>query len=625
MIYRLIAPAWITDAPGYNPKEMPRVIEADLDDEQLQALNALGYNCYWLPNSPDAIPEDRPIDGTDIVNWHYVFVDMDLKEGKYPNKESFLEALAEFPLAPTMVVDSGNGVHAYWEITDLQVMDYLRLQRRLARALNTDLAVAKVYQLMRVWGTMNTKTQDNPKPCELVFDSGAKYTAEDLDKALPRITPEDETYCRNHHDKTYNLVPQMKVSDELPAKWFKKFPKGSEGHTLFYGKPKDRSKADYRLAHLMLAADFTKEEAMAVLMQTNKASTRAPQHAYTYAETIVGKVWAHVVEKADTGDQLLSRSVRAILEGDGVDVGDRFPCSELVDATEHGFRLTQVLGLIAGAGAGKTTWAMNLFRWFCEKNPQYIHLFVSLEQPEGEIANRWQRMCGDNPVFYDNVHVLGNYADDGTYRHLSLQDIEDHVKSLERVTGKKVGCVVIDHIGVLKKESRNGEYQGLMDICQYMKAFAKNTNTFLIMQSQTNREKAGIGDIELDKDAAFGTSMFEWFCDYIVTTWQPLKRVYEEAPHMTVTCYKYCKIRHKNTRKDRIKEDTRYALMFDPDTEHLRELTEEEMTAFDYFNKQATNQRNKDRKRDPLSISAINWTAQKKETGNGKPKANPKP
>lgn len=637
MIYRLIAPRWITEAEGYNPKQFPRVIEADLDDEQLQELNSIGYNCYWMPNSPNAIPEDRPIDGTDIVNWHYCYVDMDLKEGKYADKDTFIaKVLNEFPVDPTMIVDSGNGVHVYWEIQGLQVMDFLRLQRRLARCLDTDLAVAKIYQLMRVWGTNNTKEQDNYKPCELIYDTGKVYTAEELDKALPPLSPDDDTYCKMHHDKTYGLAKQMDVSDELPAKWYRIFKKGTEGHKLFYTTVKNRSAADFRLGHLMLAAGFTREEAMAVLVNTNKASSRTGVHRYNYAESIVTKVWGHVedeepseVHDADyDGEdppkkkQSLSRSVRSILEASDTETaaGKRFPCSDLVDATVHGFRLTQVLGLIAGAGAGKTTWAMNLFRWFCERNPEYIHLFVSLEQPEGEIASRWARMVGDNPALLDNVQVLGNYNDDGTYRHLSLYEIEDHVKSIERTTKRKVGCVVIDHIGVLKKENRNGENEGIMELCQYMKAFAKNTNTFLIMQSQTSREKAGIGDIELDKDAAYGTSMFEWFADYIVTAWQPLKRIYDEAPHMTVTCFKFCKIRHKNTKLDRVKEDTRYALMFDPDTEHLRLLDEEEMTAFDFFNRKATSLRNKDRRRDPLPITTITWTANKVK--HGKPDSN---
>jgi hypothetical protein len=632
VVYRLILPEWIITAPGYNPKVLPRVIESELSDVELQTFNEAGYNCYWLPNYPSHFDPSKKVEGADIDTFQYVFVDLDMKDYQSPNKDrthnyatkdDFLAALGEFPLMPTIVVDSGNGIHAYWRVLDLDVMSFLRLQRRLARRLTTDPAVSKIYQLMRVWGTNNTKKQDEPKLCEQILDSGLEYTCEDLNKVLPRISPEDEAYCQSHHDKTYGLVETIDVADELPAKWFKKFPKGSEGHTLFYGTVKDRSAADYRLGHLLYSAGFTREEAMAVLTRTGKASERVGVHRYNYADGIVQKIWVEKVQDKPEVLATMSRSVRDLLSSSADDEslkGVRFACNEIVDATECGFRLGHVLGLVAGPGAGKTTWALNLFHWFTEKNPEYIHLFVSLEQPEKEIAKRWKNISSNNPAFWDNVHVLGNYENDGTYRNLSLQDIEEHVRALEKATGKKVGCVVIDHIGVLKKSTKDGEFQGLIDICQYMKAFAVNTNTFLIMQSQAPREKAGIGDIELDKDAAFGTSQFEWFVDYLVTVWQPLKRIYSEADHMTVTCFKFCKIRHKDVKKDEIQEDVPYAVMFDPETEHLRRLTEDERQAFDYFNKKSTNLRNQDRRRDPRGVSDVSWVAKPREKGskNGK-------
>ncbi len=635
MIYRLILPKWQTEAPDYDHKVMPRVIEGELDDAKMLALNECGYNCYWLPNHPAQYNPDHKVDGPDIDVFQYVYVDLDMKDylnenkdrrHEYETKDAFLAALGDFPLTPSMVVDSGNGIHAYWRVTDLDVMSFLRLQRRLARKLRTDPAVSKIYQLMRVPGTQNTKAEGDYKPCETIFSTDAEYTCEDLNNALPRISPEDEAYSLSHHDKTYGLVEQVDVAAELPAKWFKKFPKGSEGHQLFYGTVKDRSAADFRLGHLLYSAGLTREEAMAVLTRTGKASERVGVHRYNYADSIVEKIYVEKVQDKPEAATGLSRSVRDILAANPDDEtlkGTRFPCSDIVDATECGFRLGHVLGLVAGAGAGKTTLALNIFHWFAEKNPNYIHLFVSLEQPPEEIARRWKTISENNPAYWDMVHVLGNYNDDGTYRNLSLQDIEDYVRELEKVTGKKVGCTVIDHIGVLKKQTQDGEFQGLIDICQYMKAFAINTQTFLIMQSQAPREKAGGGDVELDKDAAFGTSQFEWFVDYLVTSWQPLKRIYDENPDMTVTCFKFCKIRHKNTRLDQIKEDVPYALMFNPDSEHLRRLNDDEREGYDYWSKRATNLRNRDKKKEPRGVSDTSWAAVPRARGVKSGKPNP--
>ena len=77
-------------------------------------------------------------------------------------------------------------------------------------------------------------------------------------------------------------------------------------------------------------------------------------------------------------------------------------------------------------------------------------------------------------------------------KHVPLADIESYILKLQKTSGVKVGCVVIDHIGVLKKKNKDGENQGLIDICLQMKAVAKNTNTFMVMQSQTNRQKASL-------------------------------------------------------------------------------------------------------------------------------------
>jgi hypothetical protein len=149
-----------------------------------------------------------------------------------------------------------------------------------------------------------------------------------------------------------------------------------------------------------------------------------------------------------------------------------------------------------------------------------------------------------------------------------------------------------------------------------MKAFAKGTKTFLVMQSQTNRFKAGIGDVELDKDAAYGTSAFEWYCDYVVTTWQPLKRVYDLMTSMpsplTVTCFKYCKIRRKNVKLDDMKEDAVHGMYFDVDTEMLREMTEAEYKAFMHWSKQAAVLRKRNKHHEPAPLKKMDWLSEGK-------------
>jgi hypothetical protein len=588
-IYRCILPDWTRE----QHPEASKTIEGQLTDEELKDYNELGYNIYYFPNSASAWTPGTNLKGPDIDIFNFVFVDCDLKDGVYSSTEEFIEFVANQDLPPTYIIDSGHGIHCYWQVSDLEPMSYLRLQRRLCRKYKTDEAVSKICQLMRAPGYKNTKNKENQPLCEIIYESEHVYSCEELDKKLPIITPQDELYCNQHYNKTYQLEESIKIEDKIPLKFSILIRENKEARDIWAGGMDDRSKSDYRLAHIMFANGFTREEASSVLVNSAKALQRGPSHRITYATNIVDKIWVYE-EKKDVS--ALSLSVRDILSrGEATVKGTRFACSPLLDDTESGFRLGHVVGLVAGSGVGKTSVAINMFRWFTERNPDYIHFFVSLEQTDNEIAARWRTICQGDDRLHDKVHVLSNYAEDGSFRHLSLDDIKKYILDFQKTTGKKVGTCVIDHIGVLCRPNKNGQNQAIADVCHQMKSFAIETNTMVIMQSQAPREKAGIGDLELNKDCAYGSVFFESYVDWLLAIWQPLKRCYAEgAP--TIMAFKYCKIRHKKQGKDKIQEDVCYSLFFNPETEQLRELTENEEKSMVFFQNKCVNKRKQDRK-----------------------------
>lgn len=611
MLIRAIKAPWVEDTT------LPNVIEGDYDMDEALDINQLGYNTYELPNYPSVYTPGVVVDGTHIDTFKWVFVDFDLKSNTYKSKEAFIEALwANEALLPTRIVDSGGGVHAYWAVSDLDAKSCLRFQRRLCRLLKTDEAVSKIYQLMRLPGTTNVKLKDSPRICQIIFEASTSYTCEELDKLLPPVSIADEEYCQRHYDKTYNLETRnIKVDDTLPPKFGVLLSESQEAKDIWSGKVDDRSKGDYRLGHLMFAHGFTRDEAVSVLVNSAKALQRAPVHRIGYAEGIVDKIWTY--EAKPDSILSLSSTVKDILSKNGDTIkGTRFPCHKWIDATEHGFRLGQVIGLVAGSGVGKTTIALNMFLGFVQNNPDYEHFFIPLEQPANEVADRWRILCGDKTYLHEKVHVISNYADDGSFRHLSLDQIKDYILKFQKVTGKKVGAVVVDHIGALNKKTKDGENQGLMDICHTMKAFAIQTNTLLVMQSQAPREKAGIGDLELDKSAAYGTVFFESYCDYLIALWQPLKRCYTEQGCPTVTSFKFAKIRHKRQNIDIIKEDVCYRMYLDTENGQMRTMTQDEETSFDFFNKKCANIRKKDHKTDLVTYTSVTWS------DDGKPNSN---
>lgn len=598
MIYRLIPSKWLNKP----------ILEGKFTAAQIRKYNAEGYNIYYFPNYPSNYKLGTNVVGRDVDVFNWVFVDCDLKDKRYASPEAFLEKIASESIGPTKIVESGNGIHVYWRVANLDAKSYLRFQRRLVRLFDTDPATCMLNQLMRVPGTFNTKDQVIFKPCSEIYSDDVSYTAEELDKRLPPITAEDEAFVEQHYTMAYN-PESIVVSDELPPKFGKFLAENPEAKELFTTITDDRSKADFRLGHLMFAYGFTKDEAMSVLVNSVKALERSPIHRQSYAKNIVDKIWTF--ESTEDKSKLdLSSSVKDILQRSGTSVkGTPFRCHPRIDNTDHGFRLGQVIGLVAGSGVGKTAFALNMFKWCTEANPDYHHLFIPLEQPANEIADRWKTMCGDDTSLHDKVHIMSNYDENGNFRHLSLGEIREYVEKFQKVTGNKIGCIVIDHIGALKKKGKDGENQDLMDICHAMKAFAIQTNTLLVMQSQTSRDKAGIGDLELNKDAAYGTMYFEAYCDYLITIWQPLKRCHSEEACPTVTAFKFCKIRHKKSKKDVIQEDVCYYMYFDSETEQMRDMTQDEKTAFDYFLPKSTNKRKMDRKTELLNYTSVPYKA----------------
>lgn len=604
MFSRMIAPNWL------SAKGTRKVLEGDFTHGQIQTYNNQGYNVYYLPNHPRNYPVGVNVDGSLIDAFNYCFIDYDCKTGTYDSKEGFIEAVSVAGIKPTSIVDSGNGIHVFWNVIDLDAISYLRLTRRLMRLFSTDPAVGQIFQLMRMPGTLNTKNETNFVPCELLYESMDAYTCEELDKLLPSLTMEDEQHCKQHYDKTYNIQRNdIQISDKMPLKFAKLISENQEAKTIWGKVTDDRSRSDYRLAHIMFANDFKREEALTVLANSPKALERAPVHRLSYATNIVDKIWTFELLgeiPEEDADLSMSDSVESILTKSGSALkGTPFRCHPKVDNTVGGFRLGQVLGLVAGVGVGKTAFAMNVFRWFAQKNPDYHHFFIPLEQPANEIADRWKTMAGSDTSLHSKVHIMSNYDSEGNYRHLSFDEIKDYLNKWQKVTGKKIGCVVIDHIGVLKKQGAKDSKQDIETICHQMKAFAVQTNTFLIMQSQTSRAKAGIGDLELDKDAAYGTTFFEAYCDFMVTLWQPLKRCHAEPSCPTVTAYKFCKIRHKKAKQDVILEDVAYFMKFDSDRELLEPLNQDEVVSFNYFLDKATKKRGQDAKTKTTEYSQV--------------------
>lgn len=625
MRYRLIKPDWgkkifangkdnpkfVRDIPGPNTHE-----GEDFSESFLRKQNELGFNIYFFPNSTSTKLDHHSMNGKDVDTFDWAYVDMDLKDGKYPSKEAFLDRLEEFEVTPTYVLDSGNGIHAYWQITDMggDAVVYMALQKALIREFQTDQSIWTPLQLMRAAGYLNTKQHDNLKLAQRLpaWEKNVKYTVDELTSALPELTEEDLADIELHYNKLNEIVTvdiQASYEEGLPKKFLKLLEKNDYVKKLFETPTdikQDRSAADMALANFLIAkSDLDREETLQVLLNTQKALSRSGRARYDYASYTVEKACRdctpgaafsaeHIIANQDIEDE------RKLVKGPW-----------FLDALHKKWCKGQLLGLIAGAGVGKTSLSLKIFKEFITNNPgsDDIFFFFSLEMSANEILDRWKVLVGEKPEYVQKLFVIGSNHfqdmadDDKGSMGPNLQTIYRIVRDTCNRTGKKPGVVCIDHLDALEgdidlnikpnfgaekskyleRKMNNGTAILSKDgLCQKLKTLAQMLETFLIIQSQTTKEKDGGGDVPIGKNAAFGTSKFEWYCDYVVGVWRPLARMMDKCreENLYVTAYQYAKVREQKPDKDDIQVLDPKLVKFDPATEDFYGMTDEDISKF---------------------------------------------
>lgn len=625
MRFRLIKPIWGKKTLGKKKKPNPEFVrqikgldvlegdERDFSNEFLSQKNEEGYNIYFFPNgSSKRLPEGHWLSGKEVDEFNFVYVDMDLKDRIYKTKEEFIERVKKFPLKPSWALDSGNGIHVYWAIDDADRETFMVIQKMLIKYFDTDTSVWTPLQLMRFPGFYNTKQADNFKLADYVDElmSDQRYSADQFLQALPKLDEKDFTDIERHTAKLEGRDVMVGFEEdmlnELPAKFLKLIEKKPYIGEIFYHPEKthgDRSEADYNLACLLCENDIDREQALAVMLQTKKAQSRTGHSRFTYANDTLDKAYLK-----NTGDAALSVEELLSNPDPDADLGDLVNGPYFLDRLDSRWRKRQMLGLIAGAGIGKTSFTLKIFKEFIRNNPanEDIFFFFSLEMTRGEILKRWKRIVRNDPTFYKRLYIvdMNFFQKDEEEAGPNLQRIYKIVRDTEKRTGKKVGVVAIDHLDVVegdvdtrikphfnakmskyveKKLGRDIVILNKDGLCQKFKYLAQKLNCFLILQSQTTKEKDGGGDLPIGKNAAFGTSKFEWYCDYVVGVWRPLQRVMDhcKSSGLYVTAFQYNKMREQNPDEDELALGQHYMVKFLPKYEDFVDLTEEEKQTVD--------------------------------------------
>ena len=611
--YRLIKPKWAVETLA-NDKPNPDFVQAipgektidgcNFSPEFLKEKNDQGYNIYFFPNHPstDVYAEGtKYLNGRAIDTFNYVFVDMDLKDKKYASKEEFLFALRKFPLKPTMVVDSGNGIHAYWKMSDLNRKNYVLAQLALLNHFQTDESVWTVLQLMRLPGYNNTKRHEDYVPAKILVEesSNAVYTFSELPTDIFDLPKEVVVKAQNHilrlEGKVEVQLAHEANVDEIPDTFVDILLENDDVSKLF-NDPKsyngDRSSADMKLANVLYNRGLSKKDALITLANTQKALEKGASR-FEYAQLTIDKVY---VDRTKNKFKTVAERINEL--GDVV-LPDKVLGPAYLDFGVLGnpWRKKQITGVIAGSGVGKTAFVLNVFKDMIENNKENddVFIFFSLEMSEAEINERWVNLVGLESPLARRLYVIDTEDENGDPRTIGLQEIYEYCTDIKLATGKEIRAIAVDHFGILSshidvnktptfgiESEQNAGYGNVKNLSENRKAdqlkpLVKLIDAHMFILTQTTKEK-GVGDLPIAKDGAYGVSNYENIVDRIITLWRPLLRVEHITKHRFLA-WQYAKNRHVH-KKDQVNVYEPKLLTYNMDSGALELTTSDEYSVF---------------------------------------------
>lgn len=103
---------------------------------------------------------------------------------EFNTKENALKFIAEFELKPSIIVDSGHGLHLYWLLKDsFNDSDIAEeILKGLIKELKGDQGKWNKNVLLRLPGTVNRKIPENPKEVKIIETNDLRYEVKDFEK-----------------------------------------------------------------------------------------------------------------------------------------------------------------------------------------------------------------------------------------------------------------------------------------------------------------------------------------------------------------------------------------------------------------------------------------------------------
>lgn len=139
------------------------------------------------------------------------------KESFWPTYDEAYEAILSFHPAPSIVVHSGGGFHAYWpleepiKVTDIGVDVLEAINKEISAKIGGDKGTQDLSRLLRVPGSSNNKIPGNPRRVTLEENTHKKFTFEDFIEFIPsELLHPKKTIANSGVD-----IDRLSVSDRI--------------------------------------------------------------------------------------------------------------------------------------------------------------------------------------------------------------------------------------------------------------------------------------------------------------------------------------------------------------------------------------------------------------------------
>jgi hypothetical protein len=153
------------------------------------------HNAQGQPAKPHQVRSQLKY--VSAINCLFCEVDAKDEEGSTPQlrKVKAYNRIIDAPIAPTLLIDSGGGYHAYWYLVDTIHLDdsnraaMSSLHARWVEFIGADKASKDLTRVLRVLGTTNHKYPDKPTVKIVEYTPGLLYRLDDFESLLPAQAP----------------------------------------------------------------------------------------------------------------------------------------------------------------------------------------------------------------------------------------------------------------------------------------------------------------------------------------------------------------------------------------------------------------------------------------------------